>query len=616
MRAIQSLFVLVLINCTPVKIITAQTIVAIPDIQGAGHISPYDSLAVETTGVVTVIASNGFYLQDPVGDGNDATSDAVFVKTDPAAVAVGDSIRLTAKVVEFQPTNSRNLTVTELVSANISTISRGNTLPAPIVIGIGGRPQPTSIIEDDNFGSFDPATDGIDYYESMEGMLLKLPAVQAVAKPNNQSGKIWAVPNGGAAATGMNAEGGITTSPGDFNPEMVQLVDKLLGEPLPDAQKGDGLGDAIGVMGYDSGFYELNVIQPLVHTPNDLTPPRSSLRGTLNRLTVASYNVRNLDPFDDAAKYSALGSQIVNNLNSPDILGLQEIQDSDGPGGDVRLDADETYTALIAAISAAGGPTYEFAEIPPPIGNIDGGQRTGNIRVGYLYNPERVDLVSGSLIRHGDGESAFANSRKPLEATFEFNGQQVTIINNHFRSKGGSSGLYENIQPPTNGGVEQREDQAAFVANLVEQKLTIDSDAKIIVLGDLNDFYFFSPLAKLTGGTTPPLKDLYETVPLEERYSSEFRGNSQTLDYILVTDALFNKVMFDPVNLNSGLFNSFTISDHDPVLASLLLPVPEPTTLSLALAAICLALKRRRYQLAMRHLIRPVTSGDLILQEP
>ena len=86
--------------------------------------------------------------------------------------------------------------------------------------------------------------------------------------------------------------------------------------------------------------------------------------------------------------------------------------------------------ALISAIESAGGPAYAFAKVPPPAANIDGGEPTGNIRVGYVYNPHQADLVNGSLIRHGDGLSTFNESRKPMQITFQFNGEEVTLINN------------------------------------------------------------------------------------------------------------------------------------------------------------------------------------------
>ncbi|MEO1511019.1 MAG: choice-of-anchor I family protein, partial [Planctomycetota bacterium] len=60
-------------------------------IQGAGHISPFEGQVVTTSGIVTAVDSDGFYLQDPTGDGDDATSDAIFVETGSApTVVVGD----------------------------------------------------------------------------------------------------------------------------------------------------------------------------------------------------------------------------------------------------------------------------------------------------------------------------------------------------------------------------------------------------------------------------------------------------------------------------------------------------------------------------------------------
>lgn len=54
---------------------------SIGEIQGRGHSSPYLGETVRTQGVVTATARNGFYVQDPVGDGDPATSDGLFVFT-------------------------------------------------------------------------------------------------------------------------------------------------------------------------------------------------------------------------------------------------------------------------------------------------------------------------------------------------------------------------------------------------------------------------------------------------------------------------------------------------------------------------------------------------------
>lgn len=586
----------------------AQTPVTIPQIQGATHTSPFNGALVATGGVVTAVDSNGFYLQDPIGDGDDATSDGVFVFTGSSpSVAAGDRIDVTAVVTEFRQNNRpRNLTVTQLSTPTISILSSGNATPAPTLLGPGGRAQPTSVIEDDAFASYDPAVDGIDFYESLEGMLVEIPAASAV-DTNTRFDEIWIIPSGLPAATGANSRGGVTIGPGDLNPERIQIQRDggIQGAALPSVEIGDTLARAVGVVGYSFGDYEVSLTEPLAVTGRGGVRESSALVPTENRLTVASYNVLNLDPFDSAAKFATLGADIAQNLNSPDIVALQEIQDSDGPGGNARLDADATYAALIAAIESAGGPSYEFAEVAPPSGNIDGGQPTGNIRTGYLYNADRVDLIPGSLIRHGDGNPAFNGSRKPLEATFAFNGEAVTLVNNHFRSKGGSTGLFENVQPPVNGGASTREGQAEFVADLVDQILFSDPDANVIVLGDLNEFAFETPLAQLLGGPEPLLNNLEELLDPTDRYTFIFDGNSQSLDHILVTDGLLHDTLFDAVHLNTGLLDA--ASDHDPLLASFFIPVPEPSAVALALLGFILIRRRPHKKVLARS--RPNARG-------
>jgi hypothetical protein len=77
---------------------------AIHDIQGAAHLSQHDGEAVETTGVVTALRSNGFYLQDPAADVDEATSEAIFTFTSSApTVLVGDGVSVTGFVSEFRP---------------------------------------------------------------------------------------------------------------------------------------------------------------------------------------------------------------------------------------------------------------------------------------------------------------------------------------------------------------------------------------------------------------------------------------------------------------------------------------------------------------------------------
>jgi hypothetical protein len=100
----------------------------------------------------------------------------------------------------------------------------------------------------------------------------------------------------------------------------------------------------------------------------------------------------------------------------------------------------------------------------------------------------------------------------------------------------------------------------------VETLLKIDPNSKIIVLGDLNDFHFSSPLETLKGDL---LHNLIETLPIEERYTYIYEGNSQVLDHILVSEALYTQLLsVDILHLNSEFDYWHRFSDHDPIVAT------------------------------------------------
>src|SRR4029079_551966 len=70
-----------------------------------------------------------------------------------------------------------------------------------------------------------------------------------------------------------------------------------------------------------------------------------------NQLAVSSMNLENLDPTDPPSKFDRLASIVVDNLRSPDILAVEEVQDNTGaaPG---TTDTTATYTEFIDTIRA------------------------------------------------------------------------------------------------------------------------------------------------------------------------------------------------------------------------------------------------------------------------
>lgn len=575
----------------------APVVVRVPiyEIQGAGHLSPRMGEVLTTSGIVTAVTSQGFYMQDPLGDGNSDTSDGIFVAYS-GSVSAGDAVRVDGLVAESTPGGvlSGNLSVTQITNASVTVESSGNPLPAPTTLGNGGRVPPTEVIDNDDFGVFDPTQDGIDFYESCEGMRVMVPAATAVGVMNGAA-EVFVVGDDGAMATGGNPRGGVTVASGDFNPERIQIqIDAdLLPSFQPQIEVGDSLGDVTGVMGYSDGNYEVRATSVFTVATGGLTPEITTLAPVGQRLTVASYNVANLDPnienpalvadpandVDDDigdGRFTAIAEHVVRNLQTPDIVALQEIQDNDGAEDTGNVDASVTLQTLVDAIIANGGPAYTFVDNPPQDGQ-DGGQAGGNIRVAFLYNPNRVGLVTGSVQRITDGDpsdgDAFLNSRKPLAARFMFNGREITVVNTHLSSKFGSSPLFGQIQPPVNGQVGMREAQAAEVSRFVRSLLTADPSESAVVIGDMNEYDFESPLGILRGDPVAWGDSLTGMLPAPERYSFIFEGNSEALDHAVVSQDLLGQADYDVVHVNAEF--GARVSDHDPVVASLVIEPPD-----------------------------------------
>jgi predicted extracellular nuclease len=548
--------------------------ITIGEIQGLGHTSPYAGSLVLTNGVVTAVDSNGFYLQSASGatDGNSRTSDGILVFTSSApTVAVGDLVQVSGTVTEFRPANdSRNLTITQIISPSISKL--GTAAFDTIIIGDGALLPPTSVIDDDSFTSYDPATDGIDFWESLEGMQITIDTPIAVSNTNG-FGETYVVASGGVGATGMSASGGIAISQGDSNPEKLQLDNDngLFAGFTNTFSVGDRLSNVTGVISYAFQSYELLVTQA-VTTTSDVTAVKevTTLVEAADKLSIGDYNLENLDPTDSPVKIASLASDIVNNLKSPDILGVQEIQDANGATAGGSLSGQATADVLIAAIVAAGGPTYAYVEVAPSVANSTGGEPNGNIRNGFFYDPARVSYVAGSAQLIED--AAFTGSRRPLVAQFEFNGEKITLINMHSTSRGGSDAQWGSTQPPANAGDAARTAQALAVKAYVDSLLAVDPAAKIVVQGDFNGFTWENAIQALVAGGT--LSDLSTLLPAGERYSYQFEGNNQQLDHMLTTNNLRAVAQFDAVHLNAELPEAQQIStDHDALLAIFEIPV-------------------------------------------
>jgi uncharacterized protein len=597
-----------LVGPTAVPAASAQELVVarIHDIQGAAHLSPFSGQDVSgVEGIVTVERSSQFWMQDPTPDSEAATSDGVLVFGSGvgALVNVGDHVAVSGRVAEFRPGGEMtdNLTTTEITTPGltVAVLSSGNPLPAPTVVGAGGRVPPSTVIEDDATGSvetsgqFDPGSDGIDFYESLEGMRVQVNQALAVG-PRNGFGEIPVVGDQSAHAGVDSVRGGVLVRPTDFNPERIILDDTLL--PTPVVKLRDGFSTpVVGVMDYSFGNFKLNITAPLTRVDGGLQ--REVTRAPRDQeLVVGTYNVENLDPGDGGA-FARHARLIVDNLRAPDLLAIEEVQDNDGATNSTVTDASVTWELLIQAIRAAGGPAYQYRQIDP-VDDQDGGEPGGNIRVGFLFRTDRglsfidrpggtsttattvVDQPAGPRLSFSPGrvapqDPAFTDTRKSLAGEFRLHGKKVFVVANHFSSKTADDPLFGRVQPPVRASEPARHAQAQAVNDFVDQLVAADPQVNVVVLGDVNDFEFSQTVQLLEGDV---LTTLMATLPQAERYSYVFEGNSQVLDQILVSNPLLAgfPVDYDPVHVNAEFADQ--ASDHDPQVARLdLRGSPSPT---------------------------------------
>ena len=117
----------------------------------------------------------------------------------------------------------------------------------------------------------------------------------------------------------------------------------------------------IGVLDYNFGNFVHRGDIAAVDRPRRRHSRGRRRRRAPHELAVATFNVENLAPSDPQAKFDRLAGLIVNNLRAPDIdRASRRSRTTAAPPTTASSPPTTTMTKLIAAISAAGGPTYEL----------------------------------------------------------------------------------------------------------------------------------------------------------------------------------------------------------------------------------------------------------------
>lgn len=306
-------------------------------------------------------------------------------------------------------------------------------------------------------------------------------------------------------------------------------------------------------------------------------------------IRLATFNLCNFCSTVDLDRLDRMAAVIVRDLSGPDLLAFQEVGAAGPAGENGQAPADAAYRQLIDAITARSGPCYEFREVAP-LENRDGGQAGLNIRVGMLFNPDRMSFVDRGAAGPEDtvavicragrpalslspgriepADPAFAGdphrhwrpSRKTLAAELRIGGQTLFVIVCHFKSMRAESRRAEEY------GKKQRHAQAEVVYRFVAKLLHCNPDARVVVMGDMNDVPGSKTLKLLKGES---LENLVETIKKRERYTRLHGSTRQALDHILVSKGLVHAARAYIPHVNADFSDDRRASDHDPVLAEI-----------------------------------------------
>jgi len=579
----------------------------IMQIQGNGATSPLAGQTVTTSGVVTKVNTSGFFLQDPVGDGDPNTSDGIFVFTGTApTVSAGQAVQLTAKVSEFNTGASTNAdtaahSVTELGSVTGLAVTGSGTI-TPLVL------------------SFPFATQ--DAMEHYEGMLVTLNGPFTVQQNYflgrfgeltlGSGGRLWTPTNAvrpGAAALALNADnirrsivlddGSTAQNP---NPTPYLAADNTV-------RAGDTVGSITGVIDYglatsantDPGAYKIHPTQPVTFARSN---PRTAAADDVGgNLRVGSANVENFfttlddgtnkcppsNTADDcrgansAAEFTRQRNKVADELigMNADAVALMELQNN----GSVAIQN------LVDFINARLGATV-YAAVPfAPTG---GG--TDAIQVGMIYKPARLSLVGAAL-----SDTAAINNRAPMAQTFAApNGEKFNLIANHLKSKGCSdfaAGPGDTDQGDLQGcfnarRVQQVDELRSFTARVQSTSGVADT----LLMGDFNAYAQEDPIYDLTSNGFVDQIGRYLDKPGANSYgySYVFNGSSGRLDHAITSNTLSPKVTGatewhinadEPLILDYNLEfkqpacptcapdattdSPYRASDHDPIVVGL-----------------------------------------------
>lgn len=568
----------------------------IPQIQGASAgdtPSPYANTVQTAEGVVTLKVSNGFFMQDAVGDNDPTSSDGIFVYTASApTVQVGQIARVTGLVYEYTPTGAKR------------SYTEFKDVSAVVPMGAGPAVVPTNIELGGNLAR-------------VEGMLVNITNTLTVnqAEYLGERGELTLgngrleVPTNrypartpeAIALAASNAANLIVLDDGLFvTPTVIPYIGQdstvRVGDTVTNLS---GVIDFGAVGGTNATAFKLQPVAAPSFTRSN--PREDAPLLAAGNVKVASANVLNFfTTFTNGTNIAGQTGQgckvgstttasncrgaqnlvefvrqrdkIVAELKAidADVFGLMEIQNN----------GEYAVSYLTQALNDAIGANV-YAVVPAPAAT-----GTDAIRVAMIYKPAKLSLVGTAL-----SDADAINNRPPMAQTFQAgNGEKFSLVVNHLKSKGScpsGTGLDSDRGDSQGCWNETRKLQADRLVNgFVPQVVTAAGDPDVLLIGDMNSYGMEDPVFVMTNaGYVNQLERFVR--PNGMPYSYVFGGNSGYLDHALASGTLSPQVAgaaewhlnadeptvidYNTDGKPQDLYNAlpYRASDHDPVVISL-----------------------------------------------
>lgn len=553
----------------PQALARGPAVTAIGQVQGSGPRSPLEGRQVTIEGFVTAdlrAGLGGVFLQD-AGDGDPATSDALFVRLDPArALPAGQWLRVTGTVQELAAGKGGQT----LTALQAETLAAARARPAPAVAVLEAVPAS---------------------WEALEGMKVRITAPLTLAGQDQLArhgelavafdGRLWQPTELAAAGTAENAalvadnarrrlrldDGSSQRDPGrvSYLPEAAPLRTGMVFRGV------EGVVDQ-----RHDGDYRLQLTTALP-VPAIERPQPPVVAGALR---IAAFNLENYFNGDGHgggfptlrgaktfAQFQAQQAKLVATIRGldADVAALMELE-NDGYG------PDSAIAGLVRALNEGQGKDRHWAF-------VDAGKGPGDnpIRVGIIYRAARVAPVGKPAVleREPFGE----RSRVPLAQAFRMGrkGRPFVVVANHFKSKGCSEASGADADQNDGQGcwTATRVESARLLHQWLQRDPTSSGSVDAVLLGDFNAYAMEAPIRQLQADGW---RDAFKVAGVPQPYSYVYNGLTGRLDHALLNPGMAARLKGaaewhinadeadDAGYQGRNVPGPWRSSDHDPLL--------------------------------------------------